>query len=571
MGITAKGAWEAVKRHFRHLGIDTQTQDFTVIGIGDLMGDVFGNGMLLSEHIKLVAAFNHQHIFLDTTPNVKTSYQERLRMFNLPRSSWEDYDKSTISQGGGIYLRSSKTIPLTPEVKAWLEIEDNELAPNDLIHLILKAKADLLYNGGIGTYFKAESQSNEEVKDKANDALRVNGNQLRVRVVGEGGNLGATQLGRIEFAQAGGNICTDAIDNSAGVDCSDHEVNIKILFAAIMQATGMDVATRNKILESMTDDVGHLVLRDNYLQTLVLRTAGYRARYTLPNHQIFMRKLEKSGELDRKIEFLPTDAEINERMQEDKGLTSPEMSVLLAYSKMSLDREILKTSLVTDADFNDLLISYFPKYLQENYKDFILNHYLRKEIIANQLANLVVNRAGMTFVSRFTDEFSSPLSDILKAWWVAYNLLGAPRLYSEIEGLDNKIDAEVQLKLYVGVEKAVERLCRWILRYVKDLSSASSIISKYTTHVETLESHIDKLIKSEDYPEVRDEESLYISASVPAVLAKLISRLGYLPQVMDIVLLAMENNLAYNVVADNYFAAGRLLQIDWLRKNVLLL
>lgn len=571
MGITAKGAWEAVKRHFRHLGIDTQTQDFTVIGIGDLMGDVFGNGMLLSEHIKLIAAFNHQHIFLDPNPNVKTSYQERLRMFNLPRSSWEDYDKSTISQGGGIYLRSSKTIPLTPEVKAWLEIEDNKLAPNDLIHLILKAKADLLYNGGIGTYIKAESQSNEEVKDKANDALRVNGNQLRVHVVGEGGNLGATQLGRIEFAQAGGNICTDAIDNSAGVDCSDHEVNIKILFAAIMQATGMDVATRNKILESMTDDVGHLVLRDNYLQTLVLRTAGYRARYTLPNHQIFMRKLEKSGELDRKIEFLPTDAEINERMQEDKGLTSPEMSVLLAYSKMSLDREILKSSLVTDADFNDLLISYFPKYLQENYKDFILNHYLRKEIIANQLANLVVNRAGMTFVSRFTDEFSSPLSDILKAWWIAYNLLGAPRLYNEIEELDNKVDAEVQLKLYVGVEKAVERLCRWILRYVKDLSSASSIISKYTTHVATLESHIDNLIKSEDYPEVRDEESLYISANVPAVLAKLVSRLGYLPQVMDIVLLAMENNLAYDVVADNYFAAGRLLQIDWLRKNVLLL
>ncbi len=571
MGITAKGAWEAVKRHFRHLGIDTQTQDFTVIGIGDLMGDVFGNGMLLSEHIKLIAAFNHQHIFLDPNPNVKTSYQERLRMFNLPRSSWEDYDKSTISQGGGIYSRSSKTIPLTSEVKAWLEIEDDELAPNDLIHLILKAKADLLYNGGIGTYIKAESQSNEEVKDKANDALRVNGNQLRVRVVGEGGNLGATQLGRIEFAQAGGNICTDAIDNSAGVDCSDHEVNIKILFAAIMQATGMDVATRNKILESMTDDVGHLVLRDNYLQTLVLRTAGYRARYTLPNHQIFMRKLEKSGELDRKIEFLPTDAEINERMQEDRGLTSPEMSVLLAYSKMSLDREILKSTLVTDADFNDLLIAYFPKHLQENYKDFILNHYLRKEIIANQLANLVVNRAGMTFVSRFTDEFSSPLSDILKAWWVAYNLLGAPRLYNEIEGLDNKVDAEVQLKLYVGVEKAVERLCRWILRYVKDLSSASSIISKYTTHVETLESHIDKLIKSEDYPEVRDEENLYISANVPAVLAKLVSRLGYLPQVMDIVLLAMENNLAYDVVADNYFAAGRLLQIDWLRKNVLLL
>lgn len=571
MGITAKGAWEAVKRHFRHLGIDTQSQDFTVIGIGDLMGDVFGNGMLLSPHIKLVAAFNHMHIFLDPNPDPVTSYAERVRMFGLERSTWDDYDRSKISPGGGIYSRASKTIPLSPEVKAWLETAADELAPNELIHLVLKAKADLLYNGGIGTYIKAESQSHDDVKDKANDAVRVNGKELRVRVVGEGGNLGATQLGRIEYALCGGNICTDAIDNSAGVDCSDHEVNIKILFAAIMQKIGMSVEERNSILESMTEDVASLVLRDNYLQTLVLRTAGYRARYTLPNHAVFMRKLEKTGELDRKIEFLPTDAEINERMQEDRGLTSPEMSVLLAYSKMSLNRDILKSSLVTDPDFNGLLLSYFPNTLQENYKDFILNHYLRKEIIANQLANLVVNRAGITFISRFSDEFSSPLEEIIKAWWIAYNLLDGPGLYTRIEGLDNKICADVQLKLFVGVEKAIERLCRWILRYVKDLCHAEEIISKFKVHVTVLGENITKLIKNEEYPDVQDEEAMYITANVPTDLAQLISRLGYLPQVMDIVLLALEYNLDYSVVAQNYFVAGRLLQIDWLRKNVLLL
>ena len=571
MGITAKGAWESVKRHFRHLGLNTQTQEFTVIGIGDLMGDVFGNGMLLSEQIKLIAAFNHMHIFLDPNPDTKSSYQERLRMFNLERSTWDDYDRSKISQGGGIYLRSSKTIPLSHEVRQWLGIDAAELPPTELINLILKAKADLLYNGGIGTYIKAEHQSHDEVKDKANDALRVNGKDLQVKVVGEGGNLGATQLGRIEFAQSGGNIYTDAIDNSAGVDCSDHEVNIKILFAAIMQKTGMNTEERNKILESMTDNVSELVLRDNYLQTLVLRTAEYRARYTLPNHQVFIRKLEKSGELDRKIEFLPTDAEISERMQDNKGLTLPEMSVLLAYSKMTLDRDILKSTLVTDPDFNELLINYFPQHLQENYKDFILNHYLRKEIIANQLANLIVNRAGMTFMSRFTDEFSSSLETIVKSWWISYNLLDAGRLYGQIENLDNKVSADVQLKLFVGVEKAVERLCRWILRYVKDINNAVEIISKFKPHITALESNIAGLIRNEEYPEVRDEESSYITSNVPADLAKLISRLGFLPQVMDIVLLATENNLDYELVATNYFAAGRLLQIDWLRKNVLLL
>lgn len=571
MGITAKGAWESVKRHFRHLGIDTQTQDFTVIGIGDLMGDVFGNGMLLSKHIKLIAAFNHMHIFLDPNPDTEISYHEHLRMFNLPRSSWDDYDRTKISKGGGIYLRASKSITLSPEVKAWLNIEEDEVLPSELVHLILKAQADLLYNGGIGTYIKAETQSHEMVKDKANDMVRVNGSELQVKVIGEGGNLGATQLGRIEFALAGGNIYTDAIDNSAGVSCSDHEVNIKVLFAAVMQKSGMTVEERNKILGSMTDDVSQLVLRDNYLQTLTLRVAQKRARYTLPNHQVFIRKLEKSGELDRSIEFLPSDVEITSRMQEDRGLTLPEMAVLLAYSKMSLDRDILKSPLVLDPDFNGLLLSYFPRHLQENYKEFILNHYLRKEIIATMLSNLIVNRAGMTFMSRFTDEFSASITEIVKSWWIAYNLLNVEALYAQIESLDNKVDADTQLKLYIGIEKAVERLCRWLLRYGKNLESASAVIDKFIKHISFLEESIHNLIKNEEYPEVCDEERNYIANNVPEKIASLVSRFGYLPQVMDIVLIASEHGLDYETVASNYFAAGRLLQIDWIRKNVLLL
>lgn len=571
MGITAKGAWEAVKRHFRHLDIDTQTQDFTVIGIGDLMGDVFGNGMLLSKHIRLIAAFNHQHIFLDPNPDAASTYEERLRMFGLPRSSWSDYDTSKISQGGGIFSRSSKSIPLSPEVKAWLEVNVNEMAPNDLIHTILKAKADLLYNGGIGTYIKSETQSHDEVRDKANDAVRVNGRDLKVRVVGEGGNLGATQLGRIEFAKRGGNIYTDAIDNSAGVDCSDHEVNIKILFTDVMQKTGMSVEERNKILESMTANVSALVLRDNYLQTQALRTASQVAHYTLPNHQVFMRKLEKAGILNRAIEFLPDDVEIANRQQSGRGLTAPEMSVLLAYSKMTLDKEILNSSLAGDSDFNNLLIGYFPKHLQENYREYILNHYLRREIISNQLANLIVNRAGITFMSRFTDEFSVSNENVIKAWWAAYQALDAERLYQSIESLDNKVEADVQLKLFIHVEKAVERLCRWTLRYVTDFSNISALLEKFRPKILVLEGKITELITSSDYPEVKHDEVAFIDSGVPADLAGIVARQAFLAQTVDIVALADKHNLNAMDVASSYFLVGRVLRVDWLRQNVLLL
>lgn len=573
MGITAKGAWESVKRHFRHLGVNTQQQDFTVIGIGDLMGDVFGNGMLLSKHIKLIAAFNHQHIFLDPNPDTGKSYNERVRMFNLPRSSWEDYDKSIISNGGGIYLRSSKTIKLTKEVQAWLEISETELAPNVLINLILKAKADLLYNGGIGTYIKAQSQSNEEVRDKANDELRVNGNELQVKVVGEGGNLGATQLGRIEYANNGGNIYTDAIDNSAGVDCSDHEVNIKILYSDIMHKTGLSIEERNKELESMTSDISRLVLQDNYLQTQALETARTRALYTSSQHGVLIRKLEEIGLLDRKVEFLPSEQEFVARREKGVGLSAPEMSVLLAYSKISIDQQIKSSGIITRSDFDELLLSYFPKLLQEKYPEYIKSHYLRKEIIATMLSNLIVNRAGITFISRFKDEFNSELELIIQAWWVAYNLLNAEKLFQKAEALDNVIDADAQVSLFIGIEKSVERLCRWLIRYSRSKSitvvNSAELIKNFAPKVAVLEKELDKIIQLEDYPDVAKVEKYFQEKNVPYEVYRLISRRSYIPQIMDIVLISTEHNLALDEVATNYYKFGRVLQIDWLRMNVL--
>jgi glutamate dehydrogenase len=571
MGITARGAWEATKRHFRHLGIDTQKDDFSVIGIGDMAGDVFGNGMLLSEHICLVAAFNHQHIFLDPKPNSSISFKERQRMFALPRSTWADYDKSKISKGGGVFERTLKQIPLSPEVREWLNIKDKELSPNELINLILKAPADLLYNGGIGTYIKSEAESHEAVKDKANDAIRVNGNELQVKVVVEGGNLGATQLGRIEFAKKGGLICTDAIDNSAGVDCSDHEVNIKILFADIMQKSKMSVKERNKILEAMTDNVANLVLRDNYLQTQILSYADARANELFSINVNFIEKLEKRGEIDRRVEFLPSYQEITERQRAGVGLTSPELELLLAYSKMSLDLQILNSDLVTDGAFNSLLISYFPDILQKKYTDYINCHYLRREIISNQLANLIVNHMGITFVSRFEDEFRSDVSLIVRAFWTVYNLFGAHAMFAEIESLDNKVNADLQVEMLIRMKKFLERTTRWVMRRFKDGGQMLLLIDKYSKDVSALLKNLPTILSTEEYTGVAHLEGKLIDSKVPKHLAQFMARSSAVPQLLDIVILSDETKHNLIDVARNYFYLGRVLRMDWLRKNLIAL
>ncbi|MES2585168.1 MAG: NAD-glutamate dehydrogenase, partial [Pseudomonadota bacterium] len=387
MGITARGAWEAVKRHFRSLGVNTQTTAFTVAGIGDMSGDVFGNGMLLSEHIKLVVAFDHRHIFIDPNPDVAKSFAERQRLFNLPRSSWDDYDKSLISQGGGVYPRSAKSIPLSPEARAAIGITAEELPPLELLKAILQAPVDLLYNGGIGTYVKASFETHAQVGDKSSDAFRVNGSELRCKVVAEGGNLGCTQNGRIEYAQKGGLIYTDAIDNSAGVDCSDHEVNIKILLGGVVEAGDLTLKQRNDLLASMTDEVGHLVLQDNYYQTQALDIATHRPLYVLDGQQRLMQWLEGSNRLNRAIEFLPTDDEIARRRARKVGLTSPENAVVLAYAKMSVFDELVASNLPDDPFFSRALKAYFPQVLTEKFGPAIAAHPLKREIIATFITN----------------------------------------------------------------------------------------------------------------------------------------------------------------------------------------
>ncbi|HLL54208.1 MAG TPA: NAD-glutamate dehydrogenase, partial [Myxococcaceae bacterium] len=553
MGITAKGAWEAVKRNFRHLGLDTQTTDFTVIGIGDMSGDVFGNGMLLSKHIKLIAAFDHRHIFLDPNPDPATSYAERQRMFNLPRSSWADYNPALISEGGGVFPRTAKSIPLSPQVKAWLKLTVDSLAPTELMHQILMAPADLLYNGGIGTYVKASTQSHAEANDRANDGLRVNGSDLKVKVVAEGGNLGFTQLGRIEFALAGGRLNTDAVDNSAGVDCSDHEVNIKILLGQIVANGDMTLKQRNALLAEMTNEVAQLVLSNNYLQTQTIAVGQQIAAPMLNTHSRFMRHLESTGQLNRKLEFLPDEAKLTERRLAKRGITPPEAAVLMAYSKIELYQQLLASDVPDQADFEELLVEYFPKPLQERYRDAMRGHVLRREIISNQLANELVNRMGNTFVFRLREESAIPFGDLVRAWRAASQIMGARELWRRIEALDNLVPADVQMDMMVQVRTFVERATRWVLRNRRATTSVNEFIASFRPYVVRLFELIGTLVPSATYPAVAKREAQLMAQHVPGDLASLLARLDELVAVFDIIEVAQESKLDLDTVASNYF------------------
>src|ERR1043165_1659405 len=439
MGITARGAWESVKRHFRELGIDTQANEFTVVGIGDMSGDVFGNGMLLSRKLKLVAAFDHRHVFLDPAPEPERSWQERKRLFELPRSSWGDYDAKLLSQGGGIFPRSAKSIALSPEVRKVLDVKAEGLTPGELISAILKSPVDLLYNGGIGTYVKSSRQSNADVGDRANDAIRVNGAELRCRVVAEGGNLGFTQLGRVEYALKGGRINTDAIDNSAGVDCSDHEVNIKILLNAVVREGRLARAERDKLLAEMTDEVAALVLRDNYFQTQSLSVTGTLAPALLDAQERFIKTLEKAGRLNRALEFLPSDEELAERRAAKPGLTSPERAVLLAYAKIALNDELVGSNVPDDPWVATALERYFPTPLRGRYKAQIYAHPLRREIIATHVANSMVNRVGSTLLHRMQEETGAAAPDVVRAYLIVREVFGFVELWRASEALDYQV------------------------------------------------------------------------------------------------------------------------------------
>jgi glutamate dehydrogenase len=573
MGITAKGAWESVKRHFREMGTDIQSQDFNVVGIGDMSGDVFGNGMLLSRHIKLLAAFDHRHVFLDPSPDTEASFRERERMFNLPRSSWEDYDKSLISKGGGVYPRSAKAIALSPEVKRALDISADELSPPDLLKAILKAPADLLYNGGIGTYVKASHQSNAEVGDRANDAIRVNGTELRCKVVGEGGNLGFTQLGRVEYAQkgasgAGGRIYSDAIDNSAGVDCSDHEVNIKILLGIVQSDGELTEKQRNKLLAEMTDDVAGLVLADNYYQTQSLSVSAVRGEKLLDSQAAFIRALEKAGKLNRAVEYLPADDEIAERRAAKQGLTAPERAVLLAYSKMVLYDELLTGKLVDDEYVSRQLVGYFPTLLQKRYTDMMARHPLKREIIATVVANTMINRTGSVFVHRMQEETGAASEDVTRAYVLSRDIFQLDPLWVEIDALDNRVPTREQYEMLIEVGRLLLRSTLWFLRRRRERMPIGDVLKVFRPGLEALQKLLPGLLSAADRDAWDDTVQRLTGLGVSPELAQRFASLDALYAVLDVTEVAVEQKKSIESVAALYFALAGDLQLRWISQKI---
>lgn len=488
MGITARGAWESVKRHFRELGHNTQTEDFTVVGIGDMSGDVFGNGMLLSEHIRLVGAFNHQHIFIDPNPDAASSYAERKRLFDLPRSSWDDYDRSLISEGGGVFSRAAKSVQITPQMRQALRLSDDvaALSPAELIRTLLCAPVDLLWNGGIGTYVRASDETNEQIGDKANDTIRITGKELRVRVVGEGGNLGCSQRGRIEAAHNGVHINTDAIDNSGGVDSSDLEVNIKILLQPIVAAGRLSLPERNALLEEMTDEVAALVLRQNYEQNALLGNARYQDDRMVGAHMRLMEELEEAGELDRELEFLPSTAQLEERAVQGHGLVTPEFAVLVAYAKMSVKDQLLATSLPDEPWTEKLVAAHFPRVLAERFGEDMRHHRLRREIVVTELANSIINRGGITFVSRAMDETGAGADQIAAAYQVAREVFNLADFTSRVEALDTQVSTDVQSELYLTFRRMLDRAVRWLVHNRPGGIDVPTEIELYRDRIEQL-------------------------------------------------------------------------------------
>ena len=567
MGITAKGGWEAVKRHFREIGIDCQSESFTVAGIGDMSGDVFGNGLLRSRTTRLVAAFNHLHIFLDPNPDEKASFDERQRLFDLGRSSWTDYDTSLISEGGGIFSRQDKSIPISEPVREALGLEARikTLSPTNLIQAILKAPVDLLWNGGIGTYVKSSGETNDEAGDRANDAVRINGNELRCKIVGEGGNLGLTQLGRVEFALNDGRINTDFIDNAGGVNCSDREVNIKILLGLATRAGELTMARRNRRLAQMTDEVEQLVLRDNYLQTLALSIAQTDAAERANEHAHLIRELEKSGDLDREIEFLPSDEEIRERHTRGRGLTRPELAVLLSYSKIVLFDQLAASDVATDAHLVSELANYFPAPLRKPFREHMNNHPLAGEIVATQITNSLINRMGPTFVRRAQEETGAAAADIARAFTVAREAFDMRGIWKGIERLDNLVPAAAQYSMLAQTTRLLRRSTVWVLVRAQSKFDIANTISRFEPGIETIAAKLPQLLGEKETLRFNESVQLYVEMGVPKRLARRLAGLRSLYAALDIVDVAAELDRDVLQSAAVYYALGDELQLGWIR------
>ncbi|MFC0503102.1 NAD-glutamate dehydrogenase [Micromonospora costi] len=571
MGITARGAWESVKRHFRELGHDTQTEDFTVVGVGDMSGDVFGNGMLLSEHIRLVAAFDHRHIFLDPDPDSATSYAERKRLFEMTRSSWEDYNPELISPGGGVFARTAKSIPVSPQVRARLGLDDDvdQISPQELMRAILTAPVDLFWNGGIGTYVKASSQTNAEVGDKSNDAIRVDGKSLRCRVVGEGGNLGFTQLGRIEYALTGGRIYTDFIDNAAGVDTSDHEVNIKILLNTAVADGELTTAERDELLAEMTDEVAHLVLRDNYDQARAINNAQAQAASLLPVHRRMINDLERSGALDRALEALPPDEELAVRIE--SGLTAPEFAVLLAYVKIVLERDILADGLADEEWTTDVLVNYFPTPMRERFADRMARHRLRRDIVTTVLVNEAINRGGISFVFRVVEETAASAADVLRAYVVVREVFGLRELWDAVERLDNKVEPELQTAVYLDTRRLLDRAVRWLVTNRRSPIDVPAEITRLRSGVARLLPGLEDLFYGSEREAITAHIDSMAGRGLPRELAEQATRLMYSFGLLDVVETAASRGRDVGEVAPVYFVLSDLFRVDALLSKISLL
>ena len=571
MGITARGAWESVKRHFRELGKNIQEEPFTVVGVGDMSGDVFGNGMLLSRKIRLLAAFDHRHIFIDPNPDPETSFKERERMFALGRSSWADYNTDLISEGGGVWPRSAKLVPLSAEARQALGVSAESMAPNELLKAILLAPAELLWNGGIGTYVKASSESHQDVGDRANDSIRVNGKALRIKVVGEGGNLGLTQLGRIEFALAGGRINTDAIDNSAGVHSSDREVNIKIPLNQLLKEGELDIETRNPLLARMTDDVAKAVLRDNYVQSEAISLLELSAGSRLDEHANLMRTLERDGLLDRAVEYLPDDEGLKERRTRGQGLTRPELSVLVSYSKISLFDAILKSDVPDDAYFERDLLDYFPAELRANFEPALRGHRLRREIVATVLSNAVVNRMGMSFAHRMADDHGFSRAEVLKAYAAVHEIFAGDDYWQAIDALDNKLSSRQQYALMARPIGLLKHVTGWMLSNRYTAKPIPEIVGHFQKGVRALTKGLPGLLP----PSYREDWDRAVSdmkgQGLPEDLAITLANTKVLGSAPDIIELSIDAEVSLDVAAEVYFAVGEQLRVPWLLASIVAL
>jgi len=565
MGITSRGVWVSVKRHFRELGINPDTDDFTVVGIGDMAGDVFGNGMLLSKHTKLIGAFNHMHIFLDPDPDPAASYVERQRLFNLPRSSWSDYNASLISPGGGVFNRSAKSIKLSPEIMRALNTDKETMMPNELIRTMLCAPVDLIWNGGIGTFVKSTQELNLNVGDRTNDSIRVDAVELKAKTIAEGGNLGLTQLARIEYSLHGGIVNTDFIDNSAGVDCSDHEVNMKILLNRFIADGSMTREERNKFLEALTDEVAALVLMDNYDQTQMLSLETSVAQQTIDLFRQFMNELEKNNQLNRELEYLPDDKTLLERKANNKPMTRPEIAILLAYSKMYLKQSILSSDIPEDPYFEKYLLTAFPKEMGEKYFDAMKEHSLRREIISTQLCKSVTDRMGINFVERLQRETGASTAFVVRAYVIAKNIFHSEERWNEIVSLDKTVELQVQYRMMLHMYFLIRRATRWMLRNRKPTLNIQETINEFETNIAMLYERFSELLDSHEREAFHAAASSFTDHGVPEKLATHIAACNAMFTSLDIIESSRKYELDVCEVAKTYYLLGNRLELNFLR------